>query len=174
MTKTLMIIIIALYLPVLLFSQDNPIIIDHNCTDIDVIPEEYIQKAKEDFHIGYGHTSHGSQIISGIELIQSEKDLFEFNQGEGSLNIKDRITDNEYKARDLGNPNFTAWAGTTENLLNMDSNQLNMILWSWCGQVSGASEKQINLYLSQMNDLEMKFPYVTFIYMTGHLDGIWS
>ena len=44
-------------------------------------------------------------------------------------------------------------------------------MWSWCGQVSGASEENINTYLKLMDQLETDYSHVTFIYMTGHLDG---
>jgi hypothetical protein len=44
-------------------------------------------------------------------------------------------------------------------------------MWSWCGQVSGLSNAQVNYYLSSMNTLESEYPDVDFIYMTGHLDG---
>ena len=47
----------------------------------------------------------------------------------------------------------------------------NIVIWSWCGQVSSASEDNINTYLSLMNELEEDYPHVIFIYMTGHLDG---
>ena len=42
---------------------------------------------------------------------------------------------------------------------------------SWCGQVSSATEENINTYLSLMNGLENDYPEVTFVYMTGHVDG---
>ncbi|MCK5117779.1 MAG: hypothetical protein KAR44_14375, partial [Candidatus Aegiribacteria sp.] len=38
------------------------IIIDHECTDITLIPEYAINQAKSNLHIAYGHTSHGSQL----------------------------------------------------------------------------------------------------------------
>jgi hypothetical protein len=44
-------------------------------------------------------------------------------------------------------------------------------MWSWCGEVSDATEDDINLYLGLMNSLEIEFPNVTFVYMTGHSDG---
>jgi hypothetical protein len=44
-------------------------------------------------------------------------------------------------------------------------------MWSWCGGVSDNNEKGINIYLNAMNQLETDYPDVTFIYMTGHLDG---
>ena len=42
------------------------IIIDHHCTEISAIPLEAILAAKADLHIAYGHTSHGSQLVSGM------------------------------------------------------------------------------------------------------------
>jgi PKD repeat protein len=44
-------------------------------------------------------------------------------------------------------------------------------MWSWCGQVSGASEADIGNYLRMMSDLESDHTGIKFIYMTGHLDG---
>ena len=39
----------------------DAIIIDHTCTDLSEIPDEWIVKAKDTFNLSYGHTSHGSQ-----------------------------------------------------------------------------------------------------------------
>ena len=47
------------------FSQ--AIIVDHHCTDISQVPENAIQTAKQTLHIAYGHTSHGSQLITGMD-----------------------------------------------------------------------------------------------------------
>lgn len=47
----------------------------------------------------------------------------------------------------------------------------NVVVLSWCGQASSASEAQMQTYLDLMAALEKEFPKVTFIYMTGHLDG---
>ena len=51
--------------PKLAFS-DQPLIIDHTCTDISQIPESAIEQAKINLHIAYGHTSHGSQLTTGM------------------------------------------------------------------------------------------------------------
>ena len=72
---------------------------------------------------------------------------------------------------DLGNPDRVTWASTTRNYLNTPGNNRNVVIWSWCGQVSPASEADINTYLNLMNQLERDFPDVKFVYMTGHLDG---
>ena len=40
----------------------QPIIIDHTCIDLDQIPDQYIDSAKANLWIGYGHTSHGNHL----------------------------------------------------------------------------------------------------------------
>ena len=47
------------------------IVIDHNCTDLSRIPDSWITQAKSDLHIAYQHTSHGSQLITGINALES-------------------------------------------------------------------------------------------------------
>ena len=75
-------------------------------------------------------------------------------------------------ASDLGNPDRSTWATATRSLLNRAGGcDRNVVLWSWCGQVSSATEADIQLTLSLMSQLELDFPGVTFVYMTGHLDG---
>ena len=71
---------------------------------------------------------------------------------------------------DLGNPDYTQWEVETRNYLAANDD-VNVIIWSWCGEVSGASEENINTYLDLMTGLEEDFPDITFVYMTGHLDG---
>ncbi|MBN1329662.1 MAG: hypothetical protein JXA54_09330 [Candidatus Heimdallarchaeota archaeon] len=154
----------------------TPIIADHNVVNyikLDMIPDENITNAKETLHIAYQHTSHGSQIIDGMNDLPAYKEslggtegLFDWNDGgiDGALDIDDYFSYN-----DLGDSN---WATYTETYLDNPANSdVNVIMWSWCGQVSDASESAINLYLSQMNQLEIDYPDVHFIYMTGHTDG---
>ncbi|MBN1926541.1 MAG: hypothetical protein JW798_11975 [Prolixibacteraceae bacterium] len=157
-------------------SYDEPIIIDHNCTRIEQIPVEFINKAREDLKVVYGHTSHGSQLISGMDGLDNfmqgkgyDSGTFGFNWdgSGGALLLHDAPFDNAY---DLGNPNFSAWASDTRQYLN-NHPEINVVMWSWCGQVSWASDSDMNTYLSLMNDLEAEFENVVFVYMTGHLDG---
>ncbi len=148
--------------------RSEPIIIDHSCINLDKIPESYVLQAKNNLRIAYGHTSHGSQITSGITLLRAlPGSIYTFNQGENSLSYSESFTG----ASDLGNPNRTAWEQATRNKLNSSNNDRNMIMWSWCGQVSSASESDINTYLTLMDQLEKDYPDVVFVYMTGHLDG---
>ncbi len=154
------------------YSRDNsiPLIIDHTCTRLSDIPVEWIEKAKNDLHIAYGHTSHGSQLIDGMSgLISFRGTLYLFGSGgaDGSLDLRDTpFTD----ASDLGNPDRTMWATATRNYLDSHP-ETNVIIWSWCGQVSSASKTDIETYLNLMESLKDDYPAVDFVYMTGHLDG---
>jgi hypothetical protein len=144
------------------------LIIDHRCTNLSVIPQAAIEQAKADLHIAYGHTSHGSQLTDGMTgLVSFKGDLYAWNNGgtDGALDLRDYAM-----TGDLGNPDLTSWEGRTRTYLD-NNPDVNVIIWSWCGQVSSATEANINAYLSLMEGLETDYPNVTFVYMTGHLDG---
>jgi hypothetical protein len=47
----------------------------------------------------------------------------------------------------------------------------NVIIWAWCGQVSYCQNSDITAYLANMNQLELDYPMVKFVYMTGHTDA---
>ncbi len=151
-------------------ARAQSIIIDHTCTDISQIPAPWIEAAKDDLRISYGHTSHGSQLITGIDAISGYRGApFTFTYAGGyaaGVFVNDYVPDG-----DLGNPDRTTWAQRTRDFLNRPGgNDRNVVMWSWCGQVDG-SEAEIQTYLDLMDDLESDFPNVTFVYMTGHLDG---
>jgi uncharacterized membrane protein YgcG len=157
-----------------------PLIVDHDSTDITQIPQDAIDRAKSTLHIAYGHTSHGSQLITGMQGLIAfansgglglalPSNIFTFNSGgsSGALDLRDQPFSG---AQDLGNPDLTAWANATRTYLNANP-IINVVMWAWCGQVSTATEADINTYLNLMSQLEEDYPGVTFVYMTGHLDG---
>lgn len=150
--------------------NSSPLIIDHNSTNLAAIPDEWISKAQSDLHIAYGHTSHGSQLITGMTgLVQSKGIKYAFGSSvkKGYLDLRDTPFTG---ALDLGNPDWTSWEAATRTYLATNTG-INVIIWSWCGEASYASEKDINTYLSLMSGLEKDFPNISFVYMTGHLDG---
>ena len=151
-------------------AHAQSIIIDHNCTDIDQIPTVWIEAAKSDLRISYGHTSRGSQLITGINAISGFQGApFTFAYASG---YSPGIFMNDYvPSGDLGNPDRTTWAQRTRDFLNRaGGNDRNVVMWSWCGQVDG-TQAEIQTYLDLMDALEDDFPGVTFVYMTGHLNG---
>ena len=166
----LSVIVLINFSPVSL-SQDA-IIANHTIAKLSLLPDEWIDSAKANLHIAYGHTSHGSQLITGMEgLVNWKGAQYAFNEGgtNGALDIDDYAFPG---ASDLGNPDRIAWESATRNYLNDPANSdVNVVIWSWCGQVSSATEADINTYLDLMNGLENDYQNVKFIYMTGHLDG---
>ncbi len=150
------------------------VIIDHLATDLTLIPTEWIEEAKETLHIAYGHTSHGSQITTGMTGLAGFANApnggsaYEWNSGGsgGALDLRDTPFSG---ANDLGNPDRTAWADATRDYLDLNP-EINVIIWSWCGQADG-TEEEIDLYLNLMDELEKDYPDVMFVYMTGHTNG---
>lgn len=160
-------------------SQAAAIIADHsvvNLTRFDQIPEAAINLAKNNLHIAYGHTSHGSQLITGMSALPAFKEglggtesLYDWHDGplEGALDI-----DDYFMSGDLGHLGDLAWATSTRTYLDRSENaDVNVVMWSWCGGVSDNTEAGINAYLNEMAALELEYPTVTFVYMTGHADG---
>ncbi len=148
----------------------NTLVMDHQATTLVSIPSAWIAKAKSDLRIAYGHTSHGSQLVTGMSgLVTWKGSLYRFNStgADSALQLRDTPFSG---ASDLGNPDRTTWAVATRNYLDVNPT-INVVMWSWCGQVSSASSGDIDLYLQLMNALESQYPSVRFVYMTGHLDG---
>lgn len=152
-----------------------PVIINHTTAKPGLVPRSAIENAKSTLHIAYGHTSHGSQLITGMNGLITFPGapyggpLYQWNNGGsgGALDLHDYFVDG-----DLGNPDRTTWAERTRNYLDNPANaDVNVVIWSWCGQVSSSSEADITTYLGEMSQLETEYPGVRFVYMTGHLDG---
>jgi hypothetical protein len=154
---------------------DSPLIIDHKCIEYTKIPDQWITKAKNDFRIGYSHTSHGSQLVTGIKALKGlYSPLYDFTYERWGLYVGYFFNDewgNAAGAADLGHKGDTTWSSATRQMLNLANNDRNLVMWSWCGGVSDNTEQGINTYLSAMNKLENDYPGVIFVYMTGHLDG---
>ncbi len=125
--------------------------------DFEFIPEEYLTQIRNDYSFYYGHTSHGSQVITGLGMLYSEN--------------SDYLRPSFHEvADDLGTLGDTTWVAGTRNYLNTHS-EINAVMWSWCGGVSTNNTAGINVYLNKIDELEEDYPDVIFIYMTGHLDG---
>lgn len=142
------------------------IIADHlAAAAFDDIPAETIQAVKSGYRIWYGHTSHGSQIVTGMQMLFAENSRYAFNAEAGSLVLE------EQDDVDLGHEGNLDWTYITRDVLDEPGNNINVVMWSWCGGVSDNTVAGINAYLNAMNELETDYPDVIFIYMTGHLDG---
>ncbi len=146
----------------------DAIIIDHTCTDLSEIPDEWIVKAKDTFNLSYGHTSHGSQIVTGMSLLRGDAGSLYWYDNDGTnggLSLHDSTP-----SGDLGNPDRSTWAARTRTMLDNSNNDRNVVMWSWCGQADTTPEN-MQIYLDLMSGLEVDYLDVLFIYMTGHLVG---
>ena len=123
----------------------------------DLIPDTMFAAIESGFNIFYGHTSHGSQIMTGLNLLANADSMI-------TLPSIHEISD------DLGHNGDTSWVPPTRTWLNAHP-ECNLVMWSWCGGCSDNTEAGINIYLQAMASLEAAYPDVVFIYMTGHLDG---
>lgn len=183
-----------LFLQALLWTYSSQaladaIIIDHRCTDVTRIPQYAIERAKANLHIGYGHTSHGSQVTDGMtglvafangggKGLSLPADIFLFSSDDQS---PERL--HLYEGSGLGGDvgYYPDWVNYTQSFLGdpdpstgrgQTRPDINVIIWSWCGQVddkysAGTLDSE---YLTPMAQLENQYPGVAFVYMTGHLD----
>ncbi len=149
-----------------------PMIVDHSCTDLSQVPDYWIEQAKALLRVSYGHTSHGSQLVTGMTVLENNtpSGLYDFNT-KGAVTPHVLSLADTTPEGDLGNFDRTTWAARTRAYLDGAGSDRNVVVWSWCGQVSGATTGDIQTYLDLMNGLEQDYPGVTFVYMTGHLDG---
>jgi len=163
-------------------SQTGAIVADHTVVRHvmdDLIPESAINNTKDSLHIAYQHTSHGSQITSGMSGLPAFKvskggkeGLYDWTESpsEGEALDLDDYAMGSYadSASDVG---YADWAEATKNYLEVHTD-VNVVIWSWCGQVNNFDEQGlIDHYLAPMTSLENNFTDVDFVYMTGHVEG---
>ncbi len=167
--------IIFLLLAVLNISQiqSQGIIIDHLTTDLSVITANWIDSVKVKLKVTYQHTSHGSQLVSGINAIAATYGgNYIFSSSGYGLNPDVFLNDYGIPgAGDLGHNGDLAWRDATIAILDDPACNRNVVMWSWCGGVSDNDSTGIYTYLNAMASLEESYPDVHFVYMTGHLDG---
>ncbi len=124
----------------------------------ELIPSTTLESIRSNYRIYYGHTSHGSQIITGLNILAAEAAEY-------------AVPDFHEVRDDLGHNGDVSWANATRSYLDGHPGEYNVVMWSWCGGVSDNTEAGIQTYLDTMAQLEADYPDVVFVYMTGHLDG---
>jgi hypothetical protein len=175
-------------------SISETLIIDHrhaHLEDLKSIPISWINETKKNLNIAYGHTSHGSQLTSGmanLDAFMGGTNTYIFGADGGGDDTKLEFYDynggfggtlTSTTANDLGNPNDDAWASATEEYLDNPVNPgTNVIMWSWCN-IGGHN---ISRYIFHMENLISAYSAggskgrtseteVKFVFMTGHVDG---
>lgn len=170
------------YLPIVVAQTSGPatggILVDHRHTVASQIPPEWIEQARP-FVVHYAHTSHGSQVLSGLNWLEGQDPRYNvdieasptavlpddanalrFYDGNNSTDTY--ITPDEY---------WETSTGLADTRSVADTGWFDISLWTWCGQMSYYSDGQIQTYLDQMDQLESEYPGMRFILYTGHTDG---
>jgi len=141
-------------------SASSAVVADHHAADaFSGLAAADIDGARTRFSkIFYGHTSHGSQIVTGLEMLETESAAY-------------AAPDLSEISEDLGGYGDLGWESTTRAVLGQTGNGFSMVVWSWCGGLSDNTPEGVQTYLDAVDELERDYPGVVFVYMTGHLDG---
>lgn len=165
--------------PVPPFSVNgDSIIIDHTSTDLSEIPIDVINKAKKILHIAYQHTSHGSQLVTGMDALKTYPQFgatYAWGYPASAQMLEMRDNGIPGGSQDLSRGDSvdrngdTPWVIATRRLLNSPAGrQINVVLWSWCS-IRGHNAKR---YVDNMEKLIAEYPKVVFVFMTGHAEGM--
>ncbi len=173
---------------------ENAVIADHTIAFEEIlraIPDEYINAARENLHIAYQHTSHGTHVsygmfgLPGYKAGDETKYAITNNDPQaGKLDFRDNViaayAAPGENASDLSQ-NETAFIQATRNYLDdPDNSEINVVLWSWCNIAWHEVEEN---YIPGMQTLINEYGEggskigsgggkransVSFIFMTGH------
>lgn len=107
------------------------------------IPDEYINLARQNLHVAFQHTSHGTQVTRGLFGLPDYKDgdLAKFavtrnDPQNDKLDIRDNpieyYAEGDADATDLSDDE-TAFIQATRNYLDDPENEeINVVMWAWC------------------------------------------
>jgi hypothetical protein len=170
-----LIIVLAAVLPSSAMGQGQ-VLIDHASADLAQIPAAAIDQAQAGLHIAYNHTSHGSQIITGMEALAAFPPFsgeYEWSDdGSAGLDLDDYgipcavpdLSQGDW----IDEHGVTPWVTCTREYLDSPANShVNVILWSWCS-INGHDAQR---YVDNMELLVAEYPGIDFVFMTGHAEG---
>ena len=169
---------------------ENAVIADHTIAFENIlrsIPEEYINAARNNLHVAYQHTSHGTHVSRGMFGLPDYKDgdetLFAIsnnNPQAGKLDFRDYAMDTCADAVDASENETAFTQGTRAYLDDPDNAEINVVMWSWCniaghdvaGNYLPGMQTLINDYGGGGSKIGsgagQREHSVTFIFMTGH------
>ncbi|MBN2339878.1 MAG: hypothetical protein JXX29_12120 [Deltaproteobacteria bacterium] len=156
--------------------EEGPSFVAHEDALLTDIPETAIEAAKQNLHIVYQHTSHGSQLITGMNSLAMYPDYGDTygwsDDGSGGLDLDDYGIPADCSDLSTGDSvdgnGDTPWVVGTRALLDDPANaHVNVVIWSWCS-IAGHDAQR---YVNNMEKLIAEYPAVHFIFMTGHAEG---
>ena len=173
---------------------ENAVIADHTIAYEDIlrsIPDEYINAARDNLHIAYQHTSHGTHVSYGMFGLPGYKagDEIRFaitnnDPQSDKLDFRDKAMASYAEAGDDASDlsrNETAFIQATRNYLDdADNSEINVVMWSCCNIAGHDVEAN---YIPGMQTMINEYGVggsrigsgagqrenpVAFVFMTGH------
>jgi hypothetical protein len=175
-TDVMVVMVLALICVLSATASQGQILIDHTCTDLSKVPTSWINRATEELHIVYNHTSHGGHLIGGMNALKrfpAYGSTYEWSDdGSTGLDLDDRgipcgISDLT-QGDSIDDRGVTPWVTCTRTFLDdPDNSHINVVMWSWCR----INRRDAQRYVDNMEILISEYPDVRFVFMTGHAVG---
>lgn len=168
--------------------NQSAILIDHTKRDITALSATEISEAISGLNVVYKHTSHGSQLITGMGALEEypgsdlplQGQLNWYDSGDEPEQVDAlRINDLAWQDSDISggcndlstgdsenSSGDTPWVIWTRSYLAAYP-ETNVVMWSWCS-INGHNAQR---YVDNMEKLISEFPAVAFVFMTGHAEG---
>jgi hypothetical protein len=165
-------LILSAVTPGVTFGQ-QPIIVDHNCVDAFVIPQNFLDSART-LDVFFNHQSVGRNILQGLSALASQDQIryscaiistpsatwYDTNNGVGDFTIGSNLYP-DTKVDGLYNYIVTRGYGNHVKVAMMKFCYADFQPWStWTGQ------QVWNYYRPMMESLEAAYPHVTFVWWT--------
>ncbi|MBN2213221.1 MAG: hypothetical protein JW723_03165 [Bacteroidales bacterium] len=182
-------------------SSSPYIFTDENIASFDVasetmlrqIPVQYINAARNNLHVAYQHTSHGTHVSYGLYGLQDYKTgddvLFGITNNDpqpDKLDFRDyamaSYAETGVDAADLSRVESAFIQATRNYLDDPDNAEINVVMWSWCSirghDVAGTYLPGMQALIGEYGPGGSKIGTgegkkenaVTFIFMTGHAE----
>lgn len=172
---------LMVYLPLVANNNGSaiPLIVNHLNTDVHEIPDYWINEARK-LVIHYAHTSHGSQIHTGLKWLEAQDSKYNVSI------VVSGVVAQPPDATALGFYDGNNYSGDTyitpeqywESTDGIQHTQsvvatgwFDVSLWTWCGQMSDYSVAQVENYMAVLDLLEQDYAPLRTVYYTGHTDG---
>jgi len=155
----------------------EPIVAGHTAVqEFENIPEEWLDQAKE-LTLHFATQSHGMQIISGLDDLESTVDAkysfaVELDQVAPVLPPEEvppalRICTQSAYPEDY----WTSNEGIDNTRTFAASGMFDFTTWAWGDEAGYFTTEFIQLYLDMLDSIEQEYPNIRIIYMTCHADG---
>jgi len=153
------------------------LIVDHRAAQAFArIPSQWLTQAKA-LTLHFAHTSHGWQIVTGLEFLENQDPQYSFARREDTTEgLPPAETPAALRIYD-GNPPETYiepndyWDGTAaldRTRAVAGTGRYDYSMFQWCAELSWLADADVQRYLSAIQGLEGQFPAMRFIMTTGH------